>query len=166
MQPPLLPEEVLARVLRLARADGLGVLWLATFFALTAAAAGDIPGAAAWLIIAGAGAIELHGATLLRQLETRGLNWIVASQGLLLLAVLGYCAHRLAHYDPAALREALTDEMKATLTQANYDSEEFLHTVYVTTYAAMGGVALLYKGGLALYFHRRRPAVAAAVDAT
>lgn len=163
MQPPLLPEEVLARVLRLARMDGLGVLWLATFFALTAAAAGDIPGAVAWLLIAGAGAVALHGATLLRELEPRGLNWIVASQGLLLLVVLGYCAQRLAHYDPAALREALTDEMKATLAQANYDPEDFLHIVYVTTYCLMGGVALLYKATLAVYFHRRRQAVAAAL---
>ena len=55
--------------------------------------------------------------------------------------------------------------MKATLAQANYDQEEFLHTVYITTYAVMGGVALLYKGGLALYFHRRRASVTAAVDA-
>ncbi len=164
MQPPLLPEAALHRVLRLARMDGLGVLWLATFFALTAAAMGDLPGAVAWLLVAGAGAIELHGAVLLRGAEKRGLGWLIASQLLFMGAVFAYCAFRLTHYDPTALREALTQEMKATLTQANYDQEDFLLTVYRTTYGLMAGVALIYKGGLTVYFLRRQTAVAAAVE--
>jgi hypothetical protein len=165
MQPPLLPAEALHRVLRLARLDGLGVLMLATFFALAPAFTGDLTGAAVWLLVAGAGAVELHGAVLLREAEKRGLNWLVASQFLLLLVVLGHCALRLAHYDPTAMREALTDEMKATLAQAHYDQEDFLRTVYITTYGALGALTVLYKTCLALYYHRRRQAVAAALDA-
>ena len=164
MQPPLLPEETLQRVLRLARADGLGVLIVATFFALTSAAIGDFAGAVVWLLVAGAGAGELHGGVLLREAETRGLNWIVASQFLLLLVVAVHCALRLSHYDPAVMHEALTPEMKATLVQAELKEEDFLRLVYHTTYTAIAGVTLLYKGGLALYFHRRRQAVAAAME--
>jgi hypothetical protein len=165
MQPPLLPEETLLRVLRLARGDGLVVLMLGTFFALTAAAVGDLTGAVAWLLLAGAGAIALHGAVLLRGAEARGLNWIVGSQLLFLLVVFAYCALRLTHYDPAPMREALTAEMKATLSQANYDQEDFLLTVYRTTYGLMAGITLFYKGGLMRYFLHRRAAVTAAVEA-
>jgi hypothetical protein len=166
MQPPLLPAEALQRALRLARMDGMGVLMLATFFALTSAALGDYPGAVVWLLVAGAGAIELHGAVLLHGAETRGLNWLVASQLMFLLVVLAYCGLRLSHYDPTAMREALTAEMKANLREANYAEEDFLRTVYLTTYSAMAGLTLLYKTGLALYFHRRRAVVAAALATT
>lgn len=164
MQPPLLPIETLARVLRVARLDGMGALLIATFFALTAASMGEIPGAVVWLLVAGTGAIELHGAALLRAGSQRGMNWLVASQYLLLLVVLAHCALRLTHYDPTAMREALTDEMKSTLAQANYDEEDFLRTVYVGTYSVIAGVMLIYKLCLARYYHRRREAVAAAVD--
>ena len=164
MQPPILPEEVLHRVLRLARMDGLGVLWIATFFALTSAAGGDLTGAVAWLLLAGAGAIELHGAVLLREAEARGLNWLVSSQLLFIAVVFIYCGLRLTHYDPATLREALTDEMKASLAQANYKQEDFLLMVWRATYGLMAGATLVYKGGLAVYFLRRRAPVAAAME--
>ena len=165
MQPPLLPAEALARVLRLARMDGTSVLMVATFFALTSAAMGDFWGAVIWLLVAGAGAVELHGGTLLRDAEPRGLNWLIASQFLLLLVVLGYCALRLVHFDLAPIREALTDEMRASLREANYGEEDFLRVVYVTTYVVMGALTLLYTGAMAFYFFRRRAAVTAALDA-
>jgi hypothetical protein len=165
MQPPLLPEEALQRVLRLARMDGMGMLMVAAFFALSSAALGDFWGAVVWLLVAGAGAIELHGGTLLCDAEKRGLNWLIASQFLLVLVVLSYCALRLVHLDLAAVREALTDDMKAQLREANYDQEDFLRIVYVTTYSAMAAATLLYKTAVAVYFYRRRGAVAAAVDA-
>ena len=143
----------------------MGVLMGATFFALTSAAMGDFWGAVVWLLVAGAGAIELHGGTLLHDAEKRGLNWLLASQFLLLLVVLGYCTLRLTHPDLAAIREAMTDEMRASLREANYDEEDFLRIVYTTTYLMMGAATLLYKGALAFYFYRRRGAVAAALDA-
>ena len=164
MQPPLLPLETLARVLGTARRDGTGVLLIATFFALTAASMGNIPGATVWLLVAGTGAIELHGGALLRAGGKRGLNWLVASQYLFLLVVLAQCALRLTHYDPAPMRAAMTDEMKSTLAQANYDEEDFLRTMYMATYSGVAVAMLIYKLSLARYFRRRRAAVIAAVD--
>ena len=151
-------------MLRLARVDGLGVLWVATFFALTSAAVGDIPGAVVWLLVAGAGAVELHGVVLLRQWEARGLNWLVGSQLLFMAVVFTYCGLRLTHYDPTALRAALTDDMKASLVQANYNQEDFLLAVWRMTYGVMAGVTLLYKGGLAFYYSRRRTAITTATE--
>src|SRR5580700_100147 len=66
MQPPKLVSEILRSVLRVARFDGVSVLVLAGFFALVSAASGDVSGAAFGLLIAAAGAIELHGMGLLR----------------------------------------------------------------------------------------------------
>jgi len=163
MQPPLLPEETLARAIRLARWDGMGVLLFATFFALNEAAVRDVTGAGAWLLMAGSGAMSLHGIQLLRRYQPNGLGWIVMSQYLFLFAALGLCALRLSHFDLTDLRAALTDEMKDRLAEANYDQEEFLRVVFATTYYLMGGLALLYKGGLAIYFHRRHGAVATAL---
>ena len=72
-QPPLLPEVILMRVLRLARFDGMGALMLGGMFALVAASARDFPFAAIGLLAAGAGAIELHGAALLKEGQPRGM---------------------------------------------------------------------------------------------
>ena len=66
-QPPLLPEETLVRVLRLAKLDGMGSVVLGTVFALMAAGAQEAPFAVIGLLAAGAGAIELHGASLLQE---------------------------------------------------------------------------------------------------
>jgi len=52
--PPLLPEETLLRVLRVARLDGLSVLVIAGVFALISALAGDGVGAVVGLLVAGA----------------------------------------------------------------------------------------------------------------
>ena len=164
MQPPHLPIETLARVLRLARLDGMGALVIATFFALTAASIGEIAGATVWLLVAGMGAIELHGVALLRAGGKRGLNWLIASQYLLLLVVLVHCGLRFAHYDPTAMRQAMTPEMRSTLAQANYEEEDFLRMVYVGTYSAIAATMLVYKLCLVRYYHRRRTAIHAAVD--
>src|SRR5262249_17978142 len=93
--PPLLPQETLLRVLRVARFDGTGALILGGTFALMMASEHDFPFAAIGLLAAGAGAIELHGAALLKQGESRGMSWLVASQPYLLLVILAYCALRL-----------------------------------------------------------------------
>src|SRR5215212_4806798 len=76
-QPPLLSEVTLVRVLRLARFDGMGALVLGGMFALVAAANRDFPFAAIGLLAAGAGAVELHGAALLREGEPRGMRWLL-----------------------------------------------------------------------------------------
>ena len=59
IQPPKLVSEVMRRVMRVARFDGISVLCLAGFFALVSAASGDVSGAAFGLLIAAAGAVEL-----------------------------------------------------------------------------------------------------------
>ncbi len=161
--PPLLPEETLLRVLRIATFDGWSVLGIAGLLALVSAAGGDFWGAAVGLVIAAAGAIELHGAGLLRAGETRGMNWVVASQPYLLATILGYCALRLWNYDPTLLRQAMTSDMRASLARSGVTEERFLRLSYVAGNAVLALVTMIYQGGMTAYYLRRCAAVKAAV---
>ena len=161
--PPLLPEETLIRVLRVARLDGMSVLVIAGVFALISALAGDPVGAVIGLLVAGAGAVELHGATLLEHTDPRGMKWLVSSQLFLLATVIAYCALRLLHPAVEPLRGAITDDMKSQLEAAGWSQDEFIRFIYNTTYAAVAAVTLVYQGGMALYYFRRREAVTRAL---
>jgi hypothetical protein len=165
MQPPLLPVVTLTRLLRLAKLDGTGVLALSGAFALASAAMGDRLSAVIGLLIAGAGAFELHGAGLLREREARGLRWLVASQIYLMIAVLAYVVLRLFSYDPAFINYALTADTRSNLLEIGYtegDIAGLVRQIYCLIYAVIGFVTVLYQGGMALYYWRRKAAVAAA----
>jgi hypothetical protein len=162
-QPPLLPEETLLRVHRVARIDGLSILIVASVFAVLAAVGGDVVGAIVGLLVAGAGALELHGAALLTQGETRGMNWLVNSQLFLLLAILVYCGLRLLHPDFTLLRASVTDEAKASLTALGWTVDEFLKVMNTITCLVFALVSCFYQGGMAIYYFRRRAAVAKAL---
>jgi hypothetical protein len=161
--PPFLPEETLHRVLRVARLDGMSVTFIAGLFALISAVAGDGLGAVIGLLVAGAGAIELHGATLLTHGDPRGMRWLVNSQLILSATVIGYCALRLLHPSFEPLLAAVTDDMKASLAAADWTPVEFVRFVYTTTYVAVAIVTFFYQGGMALYYFKRRGAVARAL---
>ena len=163
--PPLLPEETLIRVLRVARLDGLSVLVISGVFALVSALAGDGLGAVVGLLVAGAGAVELHGATLLEHGEPRGMDWLTGSQVFLLATIVLYCALRLYHPVIEQMRAAMTDEMKISLEAAGWRLDEFMHFVYRTTYVAVAIVTTVYQGGMAVYYWRRREAVTRALAA-
>ena len=166
MQPPLLPAVTLARLLRLAKLDGTGVLALSGAFALASAAMGDRLGAVIGLLIAGAGAFELHGAGLLREGAIRGLSWLVASQIYLMFAVLAYVVLRLFSYDPAIINYALTADTRSKLLEIGYtegDIAELVRQIYHLTYGAIGCATVLYQGGMAYYYWLRKTTVEAAL---
>jgi len=158
-QPPLLPEETLARVERLARFDGLGVLILSSFFAVMSALAHDIPFVIVGLLGAGAGAVELHGVALLKRYEPRGMNWIVGSQPFLLVVILGYCVLRLAHYEVPAVPDRLREMVTLGAQQWNLSVDEYFRMVNRLTAQIVAGVACLYQGGMTFYYWRRKAAV-------
>lgn len=161
--PPLLPEEIFHRVLRLARFDGLSVLAIAGLFALLAGAMGDWVGAVVGLLVAGAGAAELHGVMRLRHGDPRGLRWLIGSQVFLLMSVLAYCALRLARPELGPLRATVTSEMKEQLEVIGLTVDQFLGQLYRLVYLAVALLTVLYQGGMALYYYRRREAVARAL---
>ncbi len=166
MQPPVLPEVTLARVLRMAKLDGTSVLALAGSFAVALAATGDRGGALIGLIISAAGAIELHGAALLRRGDLSGLRWLIGSQLYLLIAILSYVALRLTGYDPALINLIMTDSLRQRYLDAGLLNEEIDRVVqfsYYATYLLFGALTVVYQGGMMLYYSRRRSAVTTAL---
>jgi hypothetical protein len=174
-KPPPLPSEVLRRVLRVARFDGISVLGFAGACALVSAAMGDVAEAIVGLIVAAAGAIELHGATLLRLGNFRGMRWLVSSQAYLMSAILGYAALKLQHPDVATLHRIMTqysatagqdamDQLNAQLQEQGMTMDQALVGFLTLVYLALAAATLVYQGGMIVYYMRRREAVAAALD--
>jgi len=174
-KPPPLPSEVLRRLLRVARFDGISVLGFAGACALVSASVRDVTGAVVGLIVAGAGAIELHGATLLRMGSFRGMRWLVSSQAYLMSAILGYVALKLqhpdlalmrrfmAHYSAAAGQDAV-DQFNAQLQEQGLTMDQALLGFLTFVYLALAAATLLYQGGMIFYYMRRRDSVAAALE--
>ncbi len=171
LTPPLLPYETLARVTRLAKLDGTGVLAIAGAFAVGSAAVGDYSGAAIGVLLAGAGACELHGVSLLHLGQSRGVQWLIGSQLYLLVTVLAYAAWRLTNYDPELMRRLAepilqSPDAQAKLKEAGATPDDLLAMVrllYQVGYGAVGVLTLLYQGGMIRYYQRRRAAIEAAL---
>jgi len=162
VSPPPLPHEILLRVWRLASLDGRMLLIIATVFAMLAAIAHDAPGAAAGVLAAGAGAMELHGANRLNTGDANGMRWLVTSQLGLLAVIFGYIAVRLLLLDAEMIDERIPPEVAARFAEAGIPREavpEFVQRVGRIAYSLLALGSLAYQGGMALYFHRRRKAV-------
>jgi hypothetical protein len=170
MQPPKLVSEILRSVLLVARFDGVSGLVLAVFFALVSAASGDVSGAAFGLLIAAAGAIELHGMALLRAIDRRGMTWLIGSQLYLMTVVLGYVAYRMSNSDSDPLVKMVKSAVATDgveLQQAGLDPAKVMADFPAQLrllYLAVAALTIIYQGGMAIYYLRRRAAVAAALD--
>lgn len=151
--------------MRLARFDGMGALVFGGMFALVAAASRDVPFAVIGLLGAGAGAVELHGAALLRQGEPRGMHWLVASQPYLLLVILSYCALRMWLMELPPVPEAFQGVFAASAQQWGLSVPEYQRALNRITVGAVAAVAVGFQGGMLLYYLRRRKPVAQALAA-
>jgi hypothetical protein len=162
--PPLLPEEVLTRVFRLARLDGLSVLLVATTFAIIAALARDVTGAMAGLLVAGAGASELHGTSMLRVGDARGMSWLVGSQLCLLVSILAYVGVRLSLFELPPVPEDMKKFVEFSASQVGMTGDQYLRFVHRVALWIVAGLSILYQGGMAWYYLRHRAAVARALE--
>lgn len=171
-QPPLLPEIVLARVHTMARRNGLSILIVASAGAVLQAAGHDLVGAVAALLAAGAGAMEIHGASLLRQGAKEAVAWMIRAELFLLGVILLYCYLRLVnpHLDEmrAAFRASLELPMMRSrwdeLQQLGFTEDMYLHLVNRLTCIALTLASLLYQGGMVFYYSRRRRPIETALE--
>jgi hypothetical protein len=166
MKPPILPAETLKRVMRIARFDGLSLLIVAGGFALLSAASRDVSGAVIGLLIAGAGAIELHGVGLLK-VGHNGMKWLVSSQLYLMATILAYAGFRIMRPDVAWMLPYVTGEAAEPILQAAQQEgmtvEQLLIGAMAMLYLIVAAVTLVYQGGMTVYYLRRRKAVEAAL---
>jgi hypothetical protein len=160
--PPLLPSEALARVVRVSHIHGTMMLGLAGAFALLAAGAGETIGAAAGLLVAGAGAMERHGSMLLEAGERRGLRWTIVAELFAMFSILVYCQVRLITFDLPTLAHYLPDANKAQLAANGIGLDEVLR-IYRLGLIAVAVGTVLYQSGMAFYYVRRRRAVETAL---
>lgn len=149
-------------MLRLAFLDGRVVLVIGAMIGLMAAGEREAIGAVAGLLAAGTGAMELHGANLLRDRDPRGVTWLVRSQLALLVVALGFCAARLGNFDVIQEQFVITPDIERTFRDAGMATDEILpmlRKVYFATYLFGGTIALVYKLGMARFYHQRREQV-------
>ena len=163
--PPLLPAAALARVARVARLDGTTVLVVAAVFVVAALLLRDWAGALLALAAGGTGAAERHGSTLLHARAPHGLRWLVASQLSLLGLVWLYATWRYTHDDPQLTTALVEPLLRAQLEAAGLTMDDLaplLRLAHRLTAILLCGAALLYQGGLAWYYARQQPTLAAA----
>jgi hypothetical protein len=111
--------------------------------------------------------MELHGCTLLRLRDLRGIVWLVRSQLCLLSVILLYVAWSFISFNLDQAKQHLTPDLAAALKEAGLSVDEVLNllqTAFRLTYATVGIVAVFYQGGLARYYHRRREMIERALQ--
>lgn len=163
--PPLLPEETLMRVQRVARFDGMAALVLGAMFAISAAAAREVPFTVIGLLAAGGGAMELHGIALTERGDGRGMKWLVWSQPLLLTVIFSYCALRLWVVELPSIPEGFEDLFKASAEQWGMSVGEYQRVLNRITVGAVALVGAGFQGSMLVYYLRRRRAVIDALGA-
>ncbi len=169
--PPLLPAEILRRVIRLARFHGFSIVIFTGAFTVGTAAFGDFKSALICLVITAGGFIEVRGAQLLAAGQLRGMNWLVRSHLYLLTVILVYIAWQLLTYNPAEARHLLAPAMQTAGMQDQLDAigaspedvSKMVSVFYYLGYGIFAVVSLLYMGAFALYYHRKRGVVTAAL---
>ena len=167
MLPPFLPAEALRRVVRVSRFDGLMVLTVAGAFAVASALIHDQIGTLVGLLVAGTGAVELHGAALLRHGVSRGMRWLIGSQALLMVAIIGFAGWSLYHIDPDTLKwmtdAAVAGPNKAKLAEMGISDADAGYLFYKTCFVSLAVATFLYQGGMIVYYFRRVAAVKTAL---
>lgn len=153
------------RVQRVARFDGMAALVLGAMFAVSAAAAREVPFTVIGLLAAGGGAMELHGLALIERGDGRGMNWLVWSQPLLLTVIFSYCAMRLWLVDLPPIPEGFQDVFKASAEQWGMSVEEYQRVLNRITVAAVALVGAGFQGSMLVYYLRRRRPVIDALGA-
>jgi len=171
-KPPLLPSETLRRVLRVAALDGRILLFVAGFFAILSASNAEVVAAIVGCAAAGAGALELHGIGQIRSGDSRGADWLVRSQLILLAVILFYVAWRITTFDFEPYRSRLLPLMQTPLFQNALEEMHITVDQYLSLlarlfqwgYVVVGVVSIFFQGGLAVYYHNRRRAIERALE--
>jgi hypothetical protein len=169
MKPPPLPMEILARVTRVARFDGTSILAVSGSVALLSAAYRDVTGATVGLLVAAAGAIELHGVGLLRTNNAAGVRWLVSAQVWLMGVILAYVAYRIARPDIEGFIQFVStapggERLEQAAAEVGKTTREYILEGFRAFYLAVALLTVVYQGGMTLYYLRRRGAIQVALD--
>jgi hypothetical protein len=174
MKPEPSPADTLRKVIRIARVNGMVVVFpVAALCALVEAVMGDWFGAAVGFLVAAAGWSEWHGAKLLQRGEARGLGWLVRSQLYLLGLIWLYALTQVARFNPDEVHSNMQElsrvagiDLQGMFETLGYDAHDVVQlgrTFCYVLYGSFSLVAVFYQGGLALFYWRRTAAVQTAL---
>jgi hypothetical protein len=161
MPPPKLPSEILRRLLKVARFNGMSVIILAGLFTLLSAAELDVSGTIWGVFITAGGVAEVRGVALLKA-RRPGLQWLIGSQLYLMIVILCYVCVRIVNL----AKDPMLAEVTSSFKQAGLDMDQMpidLQQLARTSYLAVAALTVLYQGGMAFYYFRRRAAVESAI---
>ena len=165
--PPLPPAQAaLQKVLKVSRLNGWSIAVFAGLCTLVSLAFGDWAGAGVGLLVTASGVMEIHGHRLLQRRDATGMTWLVRAETFLLSVILVYAVSRLLSFDAEYILSNLTPDLEALLKEAGISKAEIVplvQTFFRAFYGAVILVALLYQGGLALYYRRQTALVTEAL---
>ena len=167
MRPPLLPAEILRRVIQRARLNGWSVVIFAGLCALGSLVFRDFLGASVGLLVTLGGTLEVRGYRMLKRHDAGGMRWLVGSQFVVLVVIWAYGISRLSGNNDQMVRTVFTLGMRRSLGELGLTLDDILPQLRLLIGVLYGSVlttALIYQGGLALYYPRRTPAVESALN--
>lgn len=144
----------LARASAVARGNALGYAAFGALSLLVALVGLDPLGLAISALVTGVGVVQLRAAPRLRQGDPTAPRVLARNELVLMAGILVYCLLQLT-----VLRTSGA-ELQARVGgtgDLGLDLAELTDWMTTTIYSAFLGTTLLYQGGLALYFLRRRP---------
>ncbi len=163
------PKETLHRVMRTARLNGWSIAIFAGLCALVSLATGDLVGGIIGLIVTAGGLVEIRGLRKLEQHDADGgMTFLIRAQWIVLGSIWAYALGKLFSFDPQMAMGNMTPDMRTMIGQVGLSPADITHLVSLTFYAIYATVlivTLIYQGGLALYYSRRRAAVHEALTA-
>lgn len=159
-------EKNLRRVLLISAIDGWSIALFAGLCTLIALLFASWISVIIGALITAAGVIELRGRGRLVRGDPTGMSGLVGAQLIILGTIWLYSLVNLITYNEAAIVAKITPELRNALSQSGFEVEDLLPMLkpaFFGFYLVVMGVTLLFQGGLALYYHSRRPRVVAAL---
>jgi hypothetical protein len=147
------------RALVISRTNGWSVAGFAGVCALVVILFGDVFGFLVGLAVSLSGVMELKGSRLLRGLDKKAIGWLVGSQVYLIIVLWIYALFNLVTFnstDPWARFSPGFKDLILSINPDVYLVEALLKVTYLATYITLILVALIYQGGLCLYYLSRK----------
>lgn len=162
-EPPRLPGASIARVTGVSRANSASIAAVAGLSAVVALFQGHWSSAGWASAAVAAAALEWHGQRRLGSGEKRGLAAMIAAQFALLALIWAYAWLRWRHFDadafwnelPGIARRLLEQRMLASGLDPVWDRPLLMRAMNLMVCAGLALTALLYQGGLAVYYARK-----------
>lgn len=153
----------LARAAAMARSNALGYAVFGALTVLVALFGLDVLGLTIGAVVTGVGVAQLRAAPRLRHGDLATPRALARNELVLMGGILCYCLLKLT-----LLRESGADleAQVGDISGLGLSLGELTDTLNTTMYSTFLVVTLLYQGGLALYFLRRRPIVERYLAAT